>query len=266
MARLAGAALLMCAALGGAASAQEFRGAEVSAELLTFTKGDDLTSNNYRGSVEFGLFGGFGVQADLSFYDFEDGDTVRSVTVHGLYDAFDLATVGAFYSQETVTRPTPRSSASRPAAASARRRSRAIWAGATPTARAFTTFGFDAAYEVTPTISVTASGAAVDLEGGGVSRLSVGGEFRFGEQGPAVYAEIGRSARPTTLAWVTAPASLAWARVCRWARTGARASSRAASSTCWEASDLHLLLTRSWSPPPRGGRDSAPGWRKPGAA
>ena len=192
MARLAGAALLTCAALGSAASAQEFRGAEVSAELLTFTKGDDLTSNNYRGSVEFGLFGGFGVQADLSFYDFEDGDTVRSVTVHGLYDAFDLATVGAFYSQETVDETDTAVFGVEAGRSFGAAEVEGYLGRGDADGEGFTTFGFDAAYEVTPTISVTASGAAVDLEGGGVSRLSVGGEFRFGEQGPAVYAEIGR--------------------------------------------------------------------------
>jgi hypothetical protein len=35
--------------------AQSFKGAEISGELLTFSEGDDVTANNYRGSLEFGV-------------------------------------------------------------------------------------------------------------------------------------------------------------------------------------------------------------------
>lgn len=192
MTRLAGAAALLGVALAGPATAQEFMGAELSAELLTFSEGDDTTSTNYRGSVEVGAFGGFGVQADLSFYDFEDVDTVRSATVHALYDAFEFATLGAFYSRDSVDD----SSTDLFGVEAGRSFGPAgvegyVGFGDTD-GEGFTLFGFDGAVDVTPSISVTASGATLDLEGGGITRLSIGGEYRFGATGPAVYAELGR--------------------------------------------------------------------------
>ena len=192
MGRYLGAVALLAAAWADWSMAQEFKGAELSAELLTFNEGDDVTSNNYRGSVEFGVFEAFGLAADLSFYDFEDGEGVRNITVHAIYDAFSMATVGAFYARDSSE--------------DERLDVMGVEAGRSfgsvgvegyvgfgeEEDEGFTTFGFDGAFDVTPSVSLTASGAAVDLEGGGVSRLSIGGEYRFGEAGPAVYADVGR--------------------------------------------------------------------------
>jgi hypothetical protein len=50
-----------------------------------------------------GVYGGFGVAADLNFYDFGvDDDGVSNFTLHALYDALEFATVGAFYAQDSV--------------------------------------------------------------------------------------------------------------------------------------------------------------------
>ena len=67
MNRISGAAALLLTTLGTGAMAQSFKGAEISGEILTFSEGDDVTANNYRGSLEFGVSGPFGVQADLNF-------------------------------------------------------------------------------------------------------------------------------------------------------------------------------------------------------
>lgn len=189
---LAGAAALTGAAWAGAAAAQEFKGAELSAEILAFTEGDDLTANNYRGSVEFGALSAFGVAADLSFYDLEDGDTVRNVTLHVLYDAFQFATMGGFYARDSVDGEGASLLGLEAGRSFGPTGVEGYVALGDADGEGFVTFGFDGAFDITRTISLTASGAAIDIDGGGVSRLSVGGEYRFGETGPAVYAEIGR--------------------------------------------------------------------------
>lgn len=192
MNKLFGAALLAAVAAAGAASAQEFKGAELSAEILMFDEGDDLTSMNYRGSLEFGVFGPFGGAADLSFYDFEDDDSARSVTLHAIYDAFSMATVGAFYARDSADGQDADLYGIEASSSFGSFGGEVYLGMGSDEVDDIVTFGFDGAYDVTSSISVLASGAAVDLESGGFSRLSVGGEYRFGETGPALYAEIGR--------------------------------------------------------------------------
>lgn len=193
MRNLASVAGLIGVALAGTATAQEFKGAEVSAELLTFNDGDDIVANNYRGSVEFGLMGTFGAAADLSFYDIEDGDGVRNVTLHALYDAFSLGTVGGFYARDTAEDEDPVNIFGVEGGTSFGQAGVEGYLGfGEDNGLDFTIFGFDGAFDITPQISVTASGAAASLERGGFSRLSIGAEYRFGETGPAVYADFGR--------------------------------------------------------------------------
>jgi hypothetical protein len=193
MRKLASAAALLGVVLVGSATAQEFKGAEVSAELLTFSEGDDIVANNYRGSVEFGVMGTFGVAADLSFYDFEDGDGVRNVTLHAMYDAFAFGTVGGFYARDTAEDADAVNIFGVEGGTSFGAAGVEGYLGfGEDEDENFTIFGFDGAFDVTPGISVTASGAALDVDGGGLSRLSIGGEYRFGDAGPAVYAEVGR--------------------------------------------------------------------------
>lgn len=193
MRKLASAAALLSVAWAGGAMAQDFKGAEVSAELLTFNDGDEVLANNYRGSVEFGVMGTFGVAADLSFYDFEEGDSVRNITLHVLYDAFAFGTVGGFYARDSEEGFDPSNVFGVEGGTSFGQAGVEAYLGfGERNDEGFTIFGFDGAYDVTPAISITASGAAVDIDGGGLSRLSVGGEYRFGDRGPAVYAEVGR--------------------------------------------------------------------------
>jgi len=75
---------LVCGAVAaglwaGAATAQGFKGAELSAEILAFTEDTDLGETTYEGSVEFGVFGGFSVAADLSYHGFRSLGTDASV-------------------------------------------------------------------------------------------------------------------------------------------------------------------------------------------
>jgi hypothetical protein len=130
---------------------------------------------------------------DLSFYDFEDGDGIRNVTLHALYDAFSFGTVGGFYARDSADGFESVNIVGVEGGTSFGAGGVEGYLGfGDDEGEGFTIFGFDGAFDVTPSISVTASGAAVDVEGGGASRLSIGGEYRFGETGPAVYAEVGR--------------------------------------------------------------------------
>lgn len=88
---------------GGLASAQAFSGAEISAELLTFTDDIDLGEKEYRGALEFDLFAGIGAAADLSYHDSDGlGLGGRNVTLHGFYSGFGMATVGLFYGRDSI--------------------------------------------------------------------------------------------------------------------------------------------------------------------
>lgn len=195
---VAALAAALAAGAAGAGAAQEFRGAELSVEALRFggddADGDDdlLDAVNYRASAEAGLFGGFGVAADLSFYDADGLDEARNLTVHALYDALAFATVGAFYARDSLDEGN--------ADTFGVEAGRSFGAFGVEGFAGFVNdeededgglFGASAAFDVTPAFSLTADAAAFDFDGGGIGRLGVGGEFRFGS-GPALYAEVGR--------------------------------------------------------------------------
>jgi hypothetical protein len=193
---LAAAAILAGFVGVGAAAAQDFKGAEVSAEVLAFTEDSDLGETTYRGSLEFGFFDAFGIQADLAFHDSRSIDLgARTATVHALYDAFEFATVGLFYSHDEVEADGLDGSAT-------------LWGievgrsfGAAG-AEGYLGFvdgdgddgqiaGIEGAYDITRSISVTGSGSIL-MGDSQASRLSVGGAYRFGDGGPSLYGEIGR--------------------------------------------------------------------------
>ena len=186
---VAGATALAMTA--GVATAQGFSGAELSAEVFNFSDNDDISQTTYRGSAEFGIAAGFGVAADLSYYDVGETDGVRNGTVHVLYDALQFATIGAFYARDSnddFTGNTLGIEAQR------------SFGGFGVEAHAghgdedgsdYQLYGLDGTYDLSSAISLKGSAALVAGEDSDVSRLSIGGEYRFGV-GPAVYAEVGR--------------------------------------------------------------------------
>ena len=191
MSRLICAVALAGVAWTGVASAQEFRGAEVSAEVLSYTDEGDIAQTTYRGSLEFGVFGGFGIAADLSFYNFGDDDKVRDGTLHFLYDAMAVATVGGFYSHESYDDGSTDSFGFEAERNMGSAGIEGYLGFADDQGTDYRFAGIDASYEVTPNISVLGSAALIDGNEVGSSRLSIGGEYRFGD-GPAVYAQVGR--------------------------------------------------------------------------
>ena len=189
-------AILAATVTAGAATAQEFKGAEVSAEILSYTDDSDLGETTYRGSLEFGAFGAFGIQADLAFHDSRTVDLgARTTTIHALYDALDLATVGLFYSHDEVDAGGMDGSASLYGLEGGR---------SFGTARVEGYLGFvdgegddgqvagvEGSYEVTSNISVTGSADFLFADTD-ATRLSIGGAYRFGDGAPSLFGQIGR--------------------------------------------------------------------------
>lgn len=167
---------------------------ELSAEVLGFTDNGDIGQTTYRGALEFGVFGSLGAAADLSFYDFAGDDGGRNVTLHAFYEVLDLATVGAFYAQDSYDE------ASAEAFGIEATRSMGFadvegYAGMGEVdGDEFRILGIEGGYDFTDSIGVTGAAAYVDADSGGGNRLAIGGEYRLG-RGPALFAEVGRLQR-----------------------------------------------------------------------
>lgn len=183
-------------ALGaGAVHAQEFKGAEVSAEILGYTDDLDFGESNYRGSVEVGLLGAFGIQGDLAFNESRNIDLgSRTLTVHAIYDAFAFGTVGAFWSQDNLDSGGVDEDVTVYGLEGGR-----SWGGFGAEAYAAHVddgegaylLGAQTRYDLAAAFSLTADGATLRADGDNFGRLAVGGEYRLGA-GPALYAEVGR--------------------------------------------------------------------------
>ncbi|NAZ36953.1 hypothetical protein [Rubellimicrobium sp. CFH 75288] len=100
--RHAAAAAAIGWSLATGAVAQDFRGAEISAEFLAFTEDRSFGETQYRGAVEFGIWDGFGAAADFSFHGWRAFDTDgRNLTLHAFGDLMGWATVGGFYGRDS---------------------------------------------------------------------------------------------------------------------------------------------------------------------
>jgi hypothetical protein len=92
----------MMAGLASQAAAFGFEGAQISAETLAYSDENDFGSTTYSGGLEFGVGGGIGVGADLSYYGFDAlGLDAQNLTLHGLYNINPITDVGLFVSQDS---------------------------------------------------------------------------------------------------------------------------------------------------------------------
>jgi len=193
---LAWTAIVAATVTGNAAVAQEFKGAEVSAEVLGYTDNSDLGETAYRGSLEFGIFGPFGIQADLAFHDSRTVDLgARTTTVHVTYDALAFATVGLFYSHDELDESAIDGSVSLYGLEAGRN------FGAAAGEAYFGFFdsdgdngqvaGAEGSYDISRNISVTGS-ADILFSDADATRFALGGAYRFGDGGPSVFGQVGR--------------------------------------------------------------------------
>lgn len=182
--------LAALAAVPVVAVAQEFRGAELSAEVLGFSEDDGpINQTTYRGSLEGGI-GPFGVAADLSFYAL-DGDDVRGLTLHVIYDGLDVATLGAFYARETIDGEAADTIGLEAARSFGALDAQGYVAFSEDDAVDVRLFGLDGRVDLSSSLSLTGQADLLDGDGGAFSRVAVGGEYRLAS-GPAFYAEVGR--------------------------------------------------------------------------
>lgn len=192
MSRLVCAVALAGAAWAGTASAQDFRGMELSAEVLSFTDDGDIGQTAYRGSLEFGVFGAFGVAADLSFYDFAGDDGVTNANLHAFYEVSDATAVGLFYGRESYGEDaTADAIGVEGLYGFGYARLEGSLGFVDDEVEDFWVAGFDGTYDFTPNISLIGGASLIQAEESSQNRISLGGEYRFGN-GPAVYGEVGR--------------------------------------------------------------------------
>lgn len=189
MRAIVGSVLIGMAA--GAAAAQGFEGAELSAEVLGFT--DDFGSGQtaYRGAVEVDAFMGIGLAADLSYQGFRGiGSDNRNLTLHAMYD-LGGATAGGFWSRDSLDDDEAITTYGVEGATT--------FGGAQVEGYAGridgdlddgTMVGVDASFGVMG-IGVTAGLGRIDVNGAEATRLSAGAEYALG-LGPTLYGEVGR--------------------------------------------------------------------------
>jgi hypothetical protein len=139
-----------------------------------------------------GVYGGFGVAADLNFYDFGvDDDGLSNFTLHALYDAFESPRWAP------STRRIPATTHGDDVRGRGRAQLRSRRHRGVPGLRGrrgvdYRILGADGAFDIGRNFSLTGSTAFLSADEASVSRISVGGEYRFGDAGPALYAEVGR--------------------------------------------------------------------------
>ncbi|EYD73502.1 hypothetical protein Rumeso_04623 [Rubellimicrobium mesophilum DSM 19309] len=189
-------AVLAASVTAGAAAAQEFKGAEVSAEILGYTDDSDLGETTYRGSLEFGVFDAFGIQADLAFHDSRTIDLgARTATIHVVYDALEFATVGLFYSHDEVDDEGIDGSANLYGIEAGRSfgmaGGEAYFGFLDGEGEDGQVAGIEGTYDVTRNISIIGS-ADLLFADTDAARLSIGGSYRFGDGGPSLFGQVGR--------------------------------------------------------------------------
>lgn len=183
-----GAILIGMAA--GAAQAQGFEGAEISAEVLGFTDDFGEGQTAYRGSVEFDAVMGVGLAADLGFQGFRGlGSDNRNVTLHAMYGLGD-ATAGGFWSRDTFGDGGITSYGVEGAMAVAGAAVEGYAGRVDGDVEDGSMVGVDATFAVMG-LGVTAGLGRVDVNGAEATRLSAGAEYALG-LGPTLYGEIGR--------------------------------------------------------------------------
>lgn len=171
--------------------AQGFVGAELSGSMMAYSSDTDLGETMYNGGLEFGIVPGLSVAADFAYHGFRglDGNS-STLTVHGLYDLTQTATVGLFYGQDR-----------RDAGDS---ELYGIEGATTLSGIAVDGYlgqfdgdmgtgmllGVNGAFAFTDAISATASAGIINGDENW-KRISIGGEYQFGN-GPTVFAEVGK--------------------------------------------------------------------------
>lgn len=172
------------------ALAQGISGGELSIDAYGYSEGDDKSSVNYSGALEYSLNRNISVAADLSLYDSTvlDND-ITNVTIHGIYHVNNAASVGFFAGRDSD---------------GDRAGSFYGLEGGFETGRfeaegylsiydntdSSSVLGLSGAYEINDSVSAIANLGFADIDDETYTRLSAGAEYEF-VNGPSIYAEVG---------------------------------------------------------------------------
>lgn len=174
------------------AAAQGFSGAELSAGMLAYTEDTNLGASSYAGSLEFGLFAGIGVGADIARHTWrgEEGNST-SYTLHGMYEVTPDATAGLFVGQDRRDLGETDVYGIEGATSISGIGIEGFVGRYDGDLGTGTMLGLNGAFAFTDALSATAAAGVVNGEGATMNTVSLGGEYSFGS-GPIVYAEVGQ--------------------------------------------------------------------------
>lgn len=177
--------------IAGQAAAQGFEGAEISAETLAYSDENDFGSTTYSGGLEFGVGGGIGIGADLSYYGFDAlGLDARNATLHGIYAINPITDIGLFVSQDSFDGRDTESYGIEGLASFGGTTVEGYLGQLDGDLADGTMIGVTGSISLFGGFSANVGFDQANLDDK-VNRLSIGGEYQFG-LGPVLYAEYGK--------------------------------------------------------------------------
>lgn len=185
-------AILAFVALPGLAGAQGFTGAELSAGVIAYADDTDFGATSYAGGAQFAIIPGLAAGANISRHNLrgEDGNST-SFTLHGLYELGPDFTAGLFIGQDLRDAGDTDFYGAEVAARISGIEVESFFGRYEGQIGEGTMIGLDGDFLLTNEIAAIGRAALVNGRED-MTSVAVGGEYRF-YQGPAVYAEIGRS-------------------------------------------------------------------------
>lgn len=186
------AAAVALLAIPAAASAQGFTGASLEAGVLAYTNDTDFGATSYAGGAEFGIIPGLAVGADIARHNLrgEDGNAT-AFTLHGLYGLGPDFTAGLYIGQDRRDAGNTDFYGAEVAMRISGIEAEGFFGRYEGQIGEGTMVGIDGAFLLTNEFSATGRAALVNGPED-MTSVSVGGEYRF-YQGPALFAEVGRS-------------------------------------------------------------------------
>ncbi len=191
MTRLFWITTTMALGVAGGAQALGFEGAQISAETLAYGDESDFGSTSYSGGLQFGIAGGIGIGADLSYYGFDTlGLDGRNATVHGIYTLNPVTTAGLFIGQDSLDGVTADIYGIEGQASFGGTTVEAYLGQIDGDLNSGTMLGVNANLSLGQSFALTGSLGSVDADEQ-INRLALGAEYQLG-LGPTLYAEVGQ--------------------------------------------------------------------------
>lgn len=179
------------AIMSGAALAQGFTGAELTARALAYGDANDLGQTAYRGAAEFGITSGIGIAADLGYYGFPVlGTNETSLGLHGVYGMGNDLALGLFLTRDSLGDDTVESYGIEGATSLAGARIEGFAGVVDGLAGANAMLGVSGSYDLTQAFAATAGFGTLSGDTSR-NRASIGAQYQIAN-GPALFAELGR--------------------------------------------------------------------------